>query len=585
LLVLYPRIALLAPFTAAMAATLLTIATPQAPGDHAENTAAIQLLAFNDFHGNLDPPSGSNGRIGSTDAGGIEYFATHLAHLKSRNPHTLIVSAGDLIGASPLLSGLFHDEPTIEALNEVGLDVSSVGNHEFDEGWTELYRMQHGGCHPVDGCQDHSPFAGASFRYLSANVFVDPRKAIKDLVTKASVNAGNSRSRTLLPAYDVRDIDGVKIGFIGMTLRGTPQLVQPTGVAGLTFRSESDTVNKLLPALKKQGVRAIVVLVHEGGFPAGDDFNGCPGVSGAIVEIAHRIKDDVDVIISGHTHQAYNCTFDKKLVTSAASFGRLITQIDLKIDRATDEIVSKAAQNVIVTRDVPKDPAQSAILARYRPLYEPLANNTVGTIARDITREQNAAGESALGNVAADAVLEATNDARSGGAVVAFMNPGGIRADLTHRPSSSPDGASPVSYSDVFNVHPFQNSLIVKTMTGEMIRKVLEQQFDNRAIGNDMILQVSEGFTYSYDRSRPRGSRVDAASMLLRGQHIGAKQKYRVGISDFLSDGGDSFTVFLQGTDPFTAGAAGADVEALARYIARHSPAAPGPLNRITRTK
>jgi 5'-nucleotidase len=584
LFVLYPRIALIAPFTVAMAATVLSMAVPQVPGASAANTVAIQLLAFNDFHGNLDPPSGSNGRIGSVDAGGVEYFATHLARLKSRNSNTLIVSAGDLVGASPLLSGLFHDEPTIEALNSVGLDVSSVGNHEFDEGWTELYRMQHGGCHPVDGCQDNTPFAGASFRYLSANVFVDPRKAIKELIDKASENPA-TRLRTLLPAYEVKEIGGVKIGFIGMTLKGTPQLVQPTGVAGLTFRSESDTVNQLLPTLKKEGVRAIVVLVHEGGFPAGDNFNGCPGVSGAILEISARIKDDVDVIISGHTHQAYNCTFGKKLVTSAASYGRLITQIDLTIDRTTDEVVTKAAQNVIVTRDVPKDAAQTAILARYRPLYEPLANKTVGTIARDITREQNAAGESGLGDVAADAVLEATKEPRSGGAVLAFMNPGGIRADLTHRPSSSPDGSSPVSYSDVFNVHPFQNRLIVKTMTGEMINDVLEQQFDNRAIDNDMILQVSDGFTYSYDRSKPKGRRVDPASMMLHGQHIAPKQKYRVGISDFLSDGGDSFTVFLKGTDPVAVGAAGADVEALAAYIGRHSPAVPGPGNRITRTK
>ena len=554
------------------------IAVRQAPAQPPGNTVDVQLLAFNDFHGNLDPPTGSNGRIGSVDAGGIEYFATHLTRLKSNNPNTLIVSAGDLIGASPLLSGLFHDEPTIEAMNAVGLDVSSVGNHEFDEGWAELYRMQHGGCHPVDGCQDNTPFSGAAFQYLSANVFVDPRRADQGLLDKAAVNVRDARSRTLFPAYAVKEIGGVKIAFIGMTLKGTPQLVQPTGVAGLTFKSEADTANKLIPVLKQQQVRAIVVLVHEGGTPTGADFNGCPGVSGAIVEIADRIKDDVDVIVSGHTHQAYNCTFDKKLVTSAASYGRLITSIDLKIDRATDEVVSKTARNVIVTRDVPKSAAQTAILDRYRPLYEPIANKTIGTIMRDITRAPNAAGESALGDVTADAVLEATRDPASGSAVLAFMNPGGIRADLSRRPTASPDAASPVSYSDVFNVHPFQNRLVVKTFTGDMIRKILEQQFDNRTPNNDMILQVSDGFTYAYDRSKPRGSRVDPLSMTLGGRRVDAKQKYRVAISDFLGDGGDNFTVFTQGTEPF---AGGADVDALAAYVGRHSPAGPGPMNRI----
>ena len=573
------RIARIAPLAAA---TFFLIAVRPAPAQSPGNTVDVQLLAFNDFHGNLEPPSGANGRIGSIDAGGVEYFATHLARLKSNNPNTLIVAAGDLVGASPLLSGLFHDEPTIEAMNAVGLDVSSVGNHEFDEGWAELYRMQHGGCHPVDGCRDHTPFAGAAFQYLSANVFVNPHKADKILLDEAAVNVPGTGSRTLFPAYAVKEIGGVKIGFIGMTLKGTPQLVQPTGVAGLTFKSEADTANKLIPILKKQQVRAIVVLVHEGGTPTGSDFNGCPGVSGAIVEIADRIKDDVDVIVSGHTHQAYNCTFDKKLVTSAASFGRLITSIDLTIDRATDEVVSKTARNVIVTRDVPKSASQTAILDRYRPLYEPIANKTVGTIARDITRAPNTAGESGLGDVAADAILEATRDGASGGAVLAFMNPGGIRADLTRTPALRPDAPSPVSYSDVFNVHPFQNRLVVKTFTGDTIRKVLEQQFDNRAPDNDMMLQVSDGFTYSYVRTKPRGSRIDPPSMMLGGRRLDAKQKYRVAITDFLSDGGDNFTVFTQGTEPFVAGA---DVDALAAYIGRHSPAVPGPRNRIVASK
>jgi 5'-nucleotidase len=576
------RFALAAPLAFILTITPTSHGASQAPAVSASDAATVQLLAFNDFHGHLEPPTGSNGRIGSTDAGGVEYLATHLRQLETRNPNTLIVAAGDLIGATPLLSALFHDEPTIEAMNAAGLDVASVGNHEFDEGWAELYRMQHGGCHPVDGCQDNTPFTGASFQYLSANVFLDPRKVDKTLLARTGLNLPDNRSRPLLPAYTVKEVGGVKIGFIGMTLKGTPQLVQPSGVLGLTFRSEADTANKLIPVLKKQGVRAIVVLVHEGGFPARGDFNGCPGVSGAIVEIANRMKDDVDVIVSGHTHQPYNCMMGKKLVTSAASFGRLITTIELTIDKATDEIVSKRAQNVIVTRDVPKSVAHTAILDRYRPVYEPLANRTIGTIARDITRAQNTAGESALGDVTADAQLEATRDAARGGAVMAFMNTGGIRADLSRRPSLDPEAPSPVSYSDAFNVHPFQNRLMVKTFTGDQIRKALEQQFDNRAPGTDMMLQVSDGFTYSYDRSKPLGSRIDPMSMMLGGQRIGGKQKYRLAITDFMSDGGDNFTVFTQGTEPIYAGL---DVDALASYLRAHSPAIPGPMNRITRIK
>ncbi len=540
----------------------------------------VQLLAFNDFHGHLEPPTGSNGRIGSADAGGVEYLATHLRQLESRNANTLIVAAGDLIGATPLLSALFHDEPTIEAMNAAGLDVASVGNHEFDEGWAELYRMQHGGCHPADGCQDNTPFAGASFQYLSANVLFDPRKVDKTLLATAGMKITGGPPRTLLPGYAVKEIGGVKIGFIGMTLKATPQLVQPTAVVGLTFQSEADVANKLIPVLKKQNVRAIVVLLHEGGVPSGDDISGCPGVSGAIVEIARRMKDDVDVIVSGHTHHPYNCMLGKKLVTSAASFGRLITAIQLTIDKATDEVVSKTAQNVVVTRDVPRSAAHTAILDWYRPFYEPLANRTVGTIARDITRAQNSAGESALGDVTADALLEATRDATTGGAVIAFMTPGGIRADLTRRPSLDPKAPSPVSYSDVFNVHPFQNRIIVKTFTGDQIRNVLEQQFDNRAPGTDMILQVSEGFTYSYDRSKPHGSRVDPMSMMLGGQRLGRTQRYRVALHDFLADGGDKFTAFTHGTQPTFAGV---DADALASYLKAHSPATPGPMNRITR--
>ena len=544
-------------------------------------TVAIQLLAFNDFHGNLEPPTGANGRIGTTDAGGVEYQATHLTQLKQRNPNTLVVSAGDNVGASPFLSALFHDEPTIEALNSLGLAVSSVGNHEFDEGWTELYRMQKGGCHPVDGCLDNTPFTGAAFEYLAANVTLDPRKVDPATLAASGWNGTRDRPAPVLPPYTIKEIGGVKVAFIGIVLKDTAELVLAAGIRGLAFKSEADTANKLVPILKKQNVRTIIVLIHEGGIPAGDDYNGCPGVSGPIVQIANRMSDDVDVIVSGHTHNAYNCTIGKKLVTSAASFGRLITAIDLRIDRNTDEVMSKAARNIIVTRDVAKDPAETAILNHYRPSYSTVADRVVGTIARDITRTPNAAGESALGDVIADSMLEAAQEI-PGGAAVAFMNPGGIRTDLSYTPPPGSTAPKPVTFGEVSNVLPFQNKLVVATMTGKAIKRLLEQQFDIVGPGQDKILQVSDGFTYSYDRSGPKNKRVDPASIRIAGQALVPGRKYRVASNDFLVTGGDGFTVLSEGNDQVLGGV---DLDLLNAYFRKHSPLEPGATHRIIRTK
>jgi 5'-nucleotidase len=543
-----------------LAALVLINAQEANTGDN----VAVQLLAFNDLHGNLEPPGGSNGLIGSVEAGGIEYLATHLATLAARNPNTLIVSAGDLIGASPLLSGMFHDEPTIEALNAIGLDVAGVGNHEFDNGWRELLRMQNGGCHPVDGCQDHTPFTGATFPYLAANVVADARKV--------------GRTGPLLPPYAIKEVGGVRIGFIGLTLKGTPQLVMASGVDGVRFESEASTANSWVRDLKRQKVRAIVVLMHEGGFPAGADYNACPEISGAILDIADRMSDDVDVIVSGHTHRAYNCVIDKKLVTSAAAFGRLITAIDLKIDKRTGDVVSKTARNVVVTRDVQKDRAQTAIIEHYRPFYATVANKVIGTIARGLSRTQNPAGESALGDIIADGALEAANGTAQK-AVVSFMNPGGIRADLS---LNAKEGPRPVTYAEASSVLPFRNRLVVQTMTGEMIKDVLEQQYDNIGPGQDRILQVSRGFGYSYDRTAPKGQRVDPRAISIGGLALLPKQRYRVALNEFIAAGGDNFSAFTRGTEPATIGM---DLDAFIAYLEKHSPLEPGPMNRITRIK
>ncbi len=523
-------------------------------------TVDVQILSINDFHGNLTPPSGSSGRVGSINAGGAEYLATHINALRALNPNSVVVSAGDMIGASPLLSALFHDEPTIEAFNMIGLDYNAVGNHEFDEGYAELMRMQDGGCHPVDGCQDGDDFAGADFTYLAANV------------------VRQDNGKTIFPAYKMRSFAGAKVAFIGMTLEGTPLIVTPSGVAGLNFMDEADTVNGLVPELKAKGIETIVVLIHEGGLPASLAINGCVGVSGPIIDIVNRLDDEVDVVISGHTHQPYNCVIDNKLVTSAYSFGRLVTKIDLTIDRGTGEVVTMSADNRIVTRDVAPDAGITALINKYTVLSAPLANRIVGSISADITRTNNAAGESALGDVIADAQLDATNDPGFGDAVVAFMNPGGIRADLAYAPSGS-ELPGEVTYAEMFTVQPFGNSMVTMDLTGVQIERLLEEQFAGCTAASARILQVSNGFTYTYSASGPVCDKVNPATIMLNGVVVNPAATYRVTVNSFLADGGDSFPVLIQGTNRL---GGAVDTDALEAYLTANAPVAPGPQNRIT---
>jgi 5'-nucleotidase len=539
---------------AGAAVALVGTASARPPG-----SVDVQILAVNDFHGNLEPPAGSSGRIGSVNAGGVEYLATHIANLRALNPNTAVVSAGDMIGASPLVSALFHDEPTIEAFNEIGLDYNAVGNHEFDEGVYELLRMQEGGCHPVDGCLDGDDFAGADFRFLAANV------------------TWKDNGKPIFPAYKIKSFQGAKVAFIGMTLEGTPSIVTPSGISMLDFADEADTVNALIPRLKRQGIETVVVLIHEGGLPTGG-YNECPGISGPIVDIVNRMDDEVDAVISGHTHQAYNCTIDGKLVTSAASFGRIVSQVNLTISRSTGEVTAKSANNVIATRDVPKDPAMTALVTEYKTLAAPLENRQLGTITANITRTNNAAGESALGDVIADAQLAATTDPSLGGAVMAFMNPGGIRADLTYAQSGS-EGDGVVTYGEAFTVQPFGNSLVTMTLTGAQIDTLLEQQFNNPGAGQNRILQVSNGFTYSWSASAAVGNRVDPATIRLNGVTLDPAASYRVTVNSFLADGGDNFSVLRDGTDRL---GGAVDLDGFADYMAANSPVAPGPQNRIT---
>jgi 5'-nucleotidase len=534
----------------------LTLASLAAATPHEQlrsggaSTVTVQLLAINDFHGSLEPPSGSNGRVGETPAGGAEYLATHLKNAIAENTNSIVVAAGDLIGASPLVSALFHDEPTIESMNALNLAISSVGNHEFDKGSVELLRLQR----------------EARFRYLSANV----------------VKVSTAAQAPLFPATAVRTVGGVNIGFIGETLKDTPQMVAPSGVQGLRFLDEAFTANASAARLAEQGVNAIVLLIHQGGEQTqGTDPNGCKDFRGGIVPIVDKLSPAIKVVISGHTHEFYNCTIGGHYVTSASSFGRMITRVSLTIDASHDAIVGVAARNEVVTRDVAKDMAQTRIIAKYGARSAPLANRFVGSVTGDITRAVNEAGESPLGDVIADAQLASTSPPGKGGAVVAFMNRGGIRTDLVASHQAGGERPGAVTYGELFSVQPFGNVLSVFTMTGEAIKRLLEQQFDNPGGGTSRVLQVSHGFTYRYRLNAPAGQHVDAASIAINGQPIAAMASVRVAASDFVSAGADGFSVFKERRDQL---GGDVDIDALTAYVRAQSPVRPGAQDRIIRT-
>lgn len=527
----------------------------------------VKLLAFNDFHGNLKPPSGSSGKITTganpttdfKEAGGVEFFATHVKNLRAQNPNTLVVAAGDIIGGTPLLSALFHDEPAIESMNALGLDVATVGNHEFDEGPEELLRMQNGGCHPVDGCQDGDGFEGAKFRYLSANV------------------TRESTGKTIFPSYAVRSFRGARIGFIGVTLEGTALVTSPSGTVGLKFADEAETINALVPQLQARGVESIVVLIHEGGAVTGL-YDECVGASGALFEIVQNLSPAIDVVVAGHTNAAHVCNVGGKLVTSAASFGRIVTDINLKIDERTGDVVTAQGTNLIATRDVAKDTDQTTIISKYDAISAPLANRVVGSITADLPKPPTTTEESALGAVIADAQLDAT---RANGAVAAFMNPGGIRADITYAPSPAGEAAGAVTYGEAFTTQPFGNTLMTITVTGAQIKTMLEQQWSlSNGVEKTNLLQVSSSVAYSWDATKPIGSRVVASTLMIEGVVVQDASEYRITVNAFLADGGDGFSILKSGTSR-TAG--GLDLDALLAYFTAHPSLAPPTAKRVTK--
>ena len=529
----------------AFAAALL-LAACAAPAPAPRAAVEVKLLAFNDFHGYLTAPFSGVTQPGADPAGvrtvipagGIEHLATLVTALRAKNPHSALVSAGDLVGASPLISGAFDDEPTILAMNRIGLDFNGVGNHEFDRGTAALQRLQSGGC-AEGGCKSGEAFDGARFRFLAANVVV------------------RDTGKPLFPAYGIKHFGAVKIAFVGATLRGTPALVPGPGVASLDFIDEADAVNRLIPELRAQGIEAIVVLLHQGGAQRGGDYNSCQDFSGPVVDIALRLDPAVDVIVSGHTHQAYICELHGKLVTSAGSYGRLLTEIDLSIDPQSRDVKAARAVNHVVATTLAKDPALTEIVSRHAALVASLQNRVVGRIGEPISPLRDANGESELGRLIADAQLDATRDV---GAVIAFMNPGGVRAPLPYKAGGE------ITFGELFAVHPFGNTLVTLTLTGAQILQILEEQWQRERA---RPLHVSKGFSYEWNVNAQPGARVVPGSVRLDGQPLDPAARYRVTVNNFLADGSGGFPMFAQGeerVDGIT------DIDAMIAYLRTHSP-------------
>jgi 5'-nucleotidase len=536
----------------------LVAAAPAAARKRAERPVTVQLLAINDFHGHLEattPGRVSRGtRRNRVPAGGAEYLATHVRMLERRHP-TLVVSAGDLVGASPMLSALFHDEPTIEAMNAIGLDLNAVGNHEFDEGAAELLRLQRGGCHPRDGCGDGTGFAGAEFRFLAANA------------------VSRRTGRTLFPPYAIRRVGGVRIGFIGLTLEGTPDLVPPSVSTVVRFLDEAQTINRYVRVLRRREVRAIVVLLHEGSSltrPATPDE--CPGLVGPLEAIVRRTSPEVDVFLTGHSHAAYNCVIDRRRVTSAGSFGRLITRVELTVDRRRDDVVRAAAHNWVVGQDVMRAPDLTELIARYARLADPMRLRVIGRLAFSASRSADDSGERPMGDLVADAQAHAT------GADAAFVNPGELRSGLA---------AGDVTFGRAFSALPFGSSLVSMTLTGAELYELLKQQWCGRE--RPRVLQPSAGVRYGWSvataaatAGQPCATAPNPVTNLqIAGAPVAAEQTYRVTVSSLLAGGFNDFAALEGGTERADGPAETAAVEAYMAPSLAGEPLAPPATDRI----
>jgi 5'-nucleotidase len=587
------------------------------------NTATVRIISFNDLHGNLQSPGNFGTQPGgsgtttnpSNPSGGVDYLAGYINYLKAGYPYNAVVSAGDLTGASPLISGAFHDEGMIEVANRLGLEFNAVGNHEFDYGKSEILRKQNGGCYPggvvgQDTCLGAAhpnpvpvpvPFEGAKFKYLSANV--------------ADANTG----KTLFPAYNVKTFDtptgSIRVGFIGMTLKDTPSIVTPSGVAGLTFNDEVQTVNALVPKLRGRGVETIVVLIHQGGFQGstGNTYiNDCslasngaadPTALQPIRDIVKGLDDSIDVVVSGHTHTGYTCNLPNKAgrlipVTQAGNYGRILTNIDLTVNTKTGDVISSSFHNTVIDRTnktITPDATIKSIVDAYNTNISPVANQVVATITAPILNSELPAqspatgttGEKPAGDLIADSMLAATSPVGFGGAQIAFTNNGGVRADYVNKAGNYPYS---LTYGDAFTVQPFGNNMVTMTLTAQQLKDALEMQFPggncvtssgvNAQIAT-RVMQPSKGFHFTWSASGANCAKVQDVTLtsyddsdaivnvdaiVTGGVVNNPNQTYRVTVNSFMATGGDLLSVFNLGTNRI---GGAQDIDASVAYLAQ----------------
>jgi len=560
---------------AAAALTLSACAAHVAPPSAARLVKApveVQILAFNDFHGNLQTPdpvevTEADGTKHKIVTGGVAHLAAALSGLRIGHPNTVTVSAGDTIGASPLISANYLDEPTIDAMNLLGLEFNSVGNHEFDRGSDEVKRMQAGGCAKYTSRTPCAvePFGGARFRYLAANVF-------------------ESDGSTIFPATGLKRFETaagpITIGFIGMTLKGTANLVTPSGVRGLSFRDEAETANALVPKLKAQGADTIVLLIHQGGkLPQFTTGNGCDGLYGEILPVLAKLDPAISTVVSGHTHWAYVCrgapeVGASRLLTSAGKYGYFVTDLRLEFDPSTHRLLGQSARNVVVGNgERGEDANEKALVDRYAAAVAPIANRVIGHLSSAATKNEEES-EGAAADLIADSMLAATRSPENGGAQLALVNATGVRVDL-------PGGD--VRYQDAFAMMPFGNNLVVMTLTGAQLKAALEQQYKTdlkRGVSRPAALAPSAGFSYAVDLTKSPGIRV--VDLRLNGKPIDPAGNYRVSLNNYLASGGDGLSAFTSGTDITDKGII--DLDALVAWIAPgRTPPVPDRIRFITR--
>ncbi len=493
-----------------------------------EQSTTIHIIALNDFHGYIQPspytyPDPDNpGETITVQAGGVSALSGLMRELRDDYPNLLFIAAGDLVGASPPISAMFADEPSIVALNMLDLDLTSLGNHELDEGKEELYRQIDGGCdspRPDKACQYRTEFLGSDYDYIAANLIDTDKQA------------------TAVAPYVIKQTKGIRVAFVGGVVSDLSNLIPLSSHEGLETLDEADAINAVLPEVKAQDVDVIVAVIHEGGYGHAG-ANDCSGLSGPIVDIAERLSSDVDVLVTGHTHRAYICEVGGLLVTQGHHYGHLLTHLQVTLDSAGD-ITTIDAQNILVDPDAYEaDPGMAMFEADLLLRTSETLNRPIARIgALSIDRRTNGAGECAMGNLTADAQLFATEHL---GAQIALMNYGGIRSDLLVS-----DISSPVTYNQIAAVHPFKGTLQLAWLTGAQLKTLLEQQWPED--GGFNPLQVSEGFSYTWDASKPRGQKV--RDMQLDGIAIAMDQSYGVVASAFLMDGGDGFKGFAAGSN------------------------------------